>query len=93
MATSSEGLARRVAAEIRAEMARQRITQVELANRLTRAQPWVSRRVSGHVPLALDELEQIAAVLDVPLAQLFGWTRRVDDQQGRPGPPRASGFA
>lgn len=54
-----------VAAELRAEMARQRISGREMARRLGENPMWVSSRVSGHVPIDLQDLERIARELDV----------------------------
>jgi transcriptional regulator with XRE-family HTH domain len=58
--------------EIRAEMARQRMGQRELASRMEpeRAQPYVWRRLSGEVPLSMDDIESIAKVLGVSMLQL-----------------------
>ncbi len=86
-------LAGQVAAEIRAELARQRRSGSWLARQLGQSQSSFSRRLVGDLPLDLSELERIAAVLDVPLAQLLGWSRRVDDRPDRPGPPRTNRFA
>ena len=60
----------RVAANIRAELARQGISQTDLANSLHKSQPTVSRRLLGRVPFSVDELDIIADLLDVPMAQL-----------------------
>ena len=59
-----------VAAEIRAEMGRQAITQQELARRLGWAQSQLSRRLSGAIPWRTDEIERIARALDIPVSQL-----------------------
>lgn len=73
MATNSS-LRQRVAAEVRAEMARRRVSQSELARRLGEGQPWVNRRVNGDVALDLDDLERISEALDAPItAFLGGW--------------------
>lgn len=58
-----------VTAEVRAEMARQRIGQVALADKLGWSQPMLSRRLVGAVAFATDELEALAEALGVPLAQ------------------------
>jgi len=60
-----------VSAEIRAEMARQSITQYELASRVNWAQSQLSKRLRGVVPFSTDELERIARALDIPLGQLM----------------------
>ncbi len=52
-------------------MARQRITGTQLAERLGRSQPYVSRRLVGEVPFDLGDLEAIAAELGVPLTKFL----------------------
>jgi transcriptional regulator with XRE-family HTH domain len=64
-------LVQRIAAEIRAELARQGISQEALAQRIGRDQTWVSRRTTGAIPIDVAELEAIAAVLSVPVHQLI----------------------
>jgi transcriptional regulator with XRE-family HTH domain len=80
MATHSGALRNRVAAEIRAEMARQNLSQMQVAARLGQGQPWVSRRIKGNASLDLDDLEAFAAALNVPTHSLLGWS---DDARGR----------
>lgn len=65
---------RRIAAEVRAEAARQGISLREVARRLDVSQMWLSRRVkvTADVDLTFEELERIAAVLDVPVERLLG---------------------
>lgn len=58
--------------EIRAEMARQRITQAQLAHRLGWSAFQVSRRLRGQTPLSLRDLEAIATALAVPTTQFTG---------------------
>jgi transcriptional regulator with XRE-family HTH domain len=58
-------------AEIRAEMGRQRISQRQLAPKVGMAQGQLSQRLSGTVPLRINELEVIAAVLGVPVSQFL----------------------
>jgi transcriptional regulator with XRE-family HTH domain len=58
------------AAELRAEMARQRKTGVELAALLECSQQSASRRMNGDVDMSLDEIAKIADWLGVPFAQL-----------------------
>ena len=68
--------AERVAAEIRAEMGRQQVRYVRLAERLGENEVWVSRKVRGRTPLTINDLERIAAALDVPVSDLIpGGTR------------------
>lgn len=49
-----------------------RINQSELARRLGWGRMQVHRRLTGSAPLTVAELEAIAAVLEVPAAQLLG---------------------
>lgn len=65
------GLKGLVAAEIRAEMARQRRTGVELASLLKVSKQAVSRRLSGEQGFDLDEVAIVADWLAVPLSQLI----------------------
>ena len=59
-----------VTANIRAEMARRGVTQKALSEALGINQSGVSERLNGNVPLRVDELLQIAALLDVPVSTL-----------------------
>jgi transcriptional regulator with XRE-family HTH domain len=61
-----------VIAEIKAEMARQDISQGELGRRVGTSQTWVSKRLTHTVPLRAQEIEQIADALGVSISQL-GW--------------------
>lgn len=67
----AEPLSKRVAQEIRAEMARQGISQVALAEALGRNQTYVSYRLTCKKPLSLDEVEVIADILRVRVERLF----------------------
>lgn len=51
-------------------MARQRLTQSDLAKALGWTQVALSRRLTGAVALSTDEIEHIAEVLGVPIEQL-----------------------
>lgn len=65
MATNS--YAHRVAGNVRAELARGGVSQSVLARKLQRTQQYVSRRLVGNVPFNVDELDQIAQVLGIPV--------------------------
>lgn len=67
----SEGLATYVRAQLRAEMARREVTATQLAGRLNVSDMWVSRRLRGNTPIAIDELERIAQALDMPVSVLL----------------------
>jgi transcriptional regulator with XRE-family HTH domain len=62
----------RVAANVRAELARHGRSQGDLGQALSRSQPYVSRRLSGKVAFGVDEVEQIATWLGVPVSALIG---------------------
>lgn len=77
---------RRIAAEVRAEAARQGVSIREIARRLGVSQMWISRRVklNGDVDLTFEELVRIAEALGVPAERLMidsGWLPRLDSNQ------------
>ena len=61
----------RVAAVIRAEAARRKISQGQIAELLGTSQAAVSRRMAGITPFELDELPVVAQLLDVPVTTLI----------------------
>jgi hypothetical protein len=63
------------AAEIRAEMARQRRTRVALAAELDWTYVYLNRRLREEVALSLDDIEAIAVALDTSILQL-AWPKR-----------------
>lgn len=60
-----------VAGEVRAEMGRQSKNQSQLARELGVTQAYVNRRLLGQVPITVDDLERIAAVLGVEVEQFL----------------------
>lgn len=64
-------LRERVAEELRALLARRKVTPTELGRRLGKSQTWVWRRLEGEVAFDLNDLEAIAAVLAVTPADLL----------------------
>lgn len=64
--------AHRIAANVRAEMARRNCTQERLATRLGKSQGYVSRRLVARIPFNTNDLDAIAKALDVPLSDLIG---------------------
>lgn len=56
--------------EIRAEMARRRMTQTDLADKLGVTRQWVVRHLNGSTPLTLDATARIAEVIDVSIGDL-----------------------
>ena len=65
------------AANVRAELARHGKSQADLADALRAAgirtsQQTISRRLNGAIPFNVDELQAVAAWLEVPLPDLVG---------------------
>lgn len=73
-----------VAQEIRAELARQRKAQAELAEYLGLSQAAVSDRLSDKVEFRVSELLHVAAFLGVPVTQLLPLSPDLVD--GTPNP-------
>lgn len=67
----TDSLAHAVAAEIRAEMARQQRQQTDLGEFLGVKQPTISRKLAGKTEFRIDELEKIAEFLGVPVKTFF----------------------
>lgn len=64
------------AAELRAEVARQALTQQQVAERMGEGQWWVSRRLTGDAQITVDDLVRFAAALQIPVTQLLPATER-----------------
>lgn len=60
-----------VAAEVRAEIARQRRTARSVAMQLGWTAPYISRRLSGQTPFTLDDLDAISGALGVPMSRFL----------------------
>jgi len=69
--SNADSLAFHTAREIRAEMARQGISQEALGERIGWDQRRVSRRLTAEVPIDLEELERIAEALGVPVSKFI----------------------
>lgn len=65
-----------VAAEARAEIARQRLTLREVAARLGMVHTSLHRRLTGEIDFSVSELAALADVLEVPLEQFFEGRKR-----------------
>lgn len=70
-----------VAGELRATLARKRISAAELARRLGWSQSYTARRVDGRNAIDMDDLQRIAEVLEVEPADLL--PTRVEQGEGR----------
>lgn len=73
----AENLTRTIASGIRAEMARQELTQQALAPQIGMSQQALSRRLRGEHPFDTAELERVAAALGVPVAEFLSAPQRV----------------
>ena len=60
-----------VAGELRAELARQRRSQVWLAGQADQSVFYLSRRLSGEHAMSLDDAERYAQALDIPIERLI----------------------
>ncbi len=61
-----------IAGQVRAEMARQKIGDTELAGYLGQNQQWFSRRKLGSVPFDAAELMMVADYLGLPVTHFYG---------------------
>lgn len=60
-----------VAEELRALLARRRISGRELARQLEESPSWVNYRLTGHTPIGLNDMQRIAEALGVGLVDLL----------------------
>jgi transcriptional regulator with XRE-family HTH domain len=61
-----------VGERVKLEMDRQKIRQTTVAHRLRMSQQAVSRRIRGAVPFDVDELVEVARLLDVDPSTFMG---------------------
>ena len=66
-----ESVRGRVAAEVRAEMGRAKITTNQLPGLLGNSQSFWSRRTNAEVAFDVEDLERLATLLRVPIARFF----------------------
>jgi transcriptional regulator with XRE-family HTH domain len=66
-----------IAAEVRAEMARQQKLQSALGELLGLPQQSISRRLRGEIPFRAEELVRVADWLGVPVSQFLPASERV----------------
>lgn len=60
-----------VAEELRAQMARKRVSGRELARRVHVSAQWMSQRTRGVVPMDTNDMEMLAAALGITLTELL----------------------
>ncbi|WP_123378804.1 helix-turn-helix domain-containing protein [Pseudokineococcus lusitanus] len=73
-----------VAGQVRAELARARISVRSLGNLLGQSSAYWSRRATGQTAFDVDDLEQLAGLLNVPVGYFVG---AVDARGPRPDGP------
>lgn len=61
---------RQAGLNVRAEMARKRVSQTALGRHLGMSQAAVSAKLRGQTPFTIDQLASVAALLEVPLETL-----------------------
>ncbi|WP_428964486.1 helix-turn-helix domain-containing protein [Micromonospora fluostatini] len=71
MRTAKTTLREYTAGELRARLARERISVTALARRLGWSQSYLARRVDGRVAFDLDDLEKVADELGIHVADLL----------------------
>jgi len=74
-----------VAAEVRAEMGRNKLTTNRLPRLLGKSQSYWSRRINGEQPMDVDDLHALAVLLRVPVARFFGGTAENPHPDGPDG--------
>lgn len=72
-----EAFTERVAAEVRAELARQRVSQETFSQRIGMSQSTLSRRLTGEIPFDTTELARVAEALGVPVSQFTQFVPQV----------------
>ena len=75
--TESGTLRGEVAEEIRALLARRRLSNIALARAIEKSHTYVWRRLNGETAFDLDDLERIAQLLGVTVADLLPRQQRV----------------
>jgi L-alanine-DL-glutamate epimerase-like enolase superfamily enzyme len=78
---------RRVAGEIRAEIARQGLTQRAVAERCARSGQWLSYKLNGTSAITIADVELIARVLNVPAAKFLAPPTAWPPAAPAPDPP------
>ena len=68
---ATRNVAEHVGANVRAEMARRRISQTSIADEVGMTQSAISRRLRGVTPFDVSTLALVAACLNVPVASLI----------------------
>lgn len=75
-----------VAAEVRAEMARQSLTTSTIADRIGVRRATIATRINGLAAFRSSELHGVARVLGLPAAELVARAELALDMNGAPAP-------
>lgn len=70
-AAAGASLRERTAEEVRVALARKRMSASQLARQMRKSQAYIWRRLSGETAFDVDDLEAIAAILDVTPVDLL----------------------
>ena len=60
-----------IAEEARALLARRRVTGRQITERLGWSSAYLSRRLNGHTPFGISDLEELASMLNIPVTRLL----------------------
>lgn len=85
--TTKTRLTDSVADEVRALLARRRISAAKLAQDLGWSQPYMARRMTGAQPFDLNDLQKIATLLEVKVSDIIAHAERGDGAYGDVGVP------
>lgn len=80
VSNGTHSLTMHVAEEIRVALARRRMSQAALARRLDVTGAWLSYRLTGKQPIDLNDLEMIAAALDMRPVELIAGAKVTAEQ-------------
>lgn len=80
----------RLRENVRALMDWRRMTQADLAEKLQRSQPWLSKRLTGTTPFQIEDLDALADVFGLSPQELFCQGHGELDRR-TPGSDRRSG--
>lgn len=73
----------KLAAEVRAEMARQRLTPIDVANGTDISYATIKRRLAGQYPFTMEEFGAVARFLGIEVTELY--SRANGDTPAREG--------
>lgn len=78
-----DALRSRIAANVRAEVARRRIPIAQIVELFGIGRSNIGRRLNGHTPFYAHEIVMLAQLMDVPAASLLACDMRINDRVPR----------